>query len=278
MRQEILDYIEKHQPKLEFDYRDQLSDEDCQTILDSDSGYNDVSEELLDRNIDCIYELEHAFMDEVRVLFDLSDMDKVNDELQQYICVDINLKALIQPVPVRVTLLSDYDCINSNFAEGGTYSYHESYFGAMVDALNLNPQVLKQVMIRRGVGTIGRWPNMKKRNGQEYVKYDEFLTEVENTSCGANLLTIIGMFDVSDWKQASITIPTGNHVGLFSRFYGGGSTFDMELLRPMTIDLSKTGKTQSEYWGICVDSQKSYSIKETYGVGTSFFGGNIEKG
>ena len=53
-------------------------------------------------------------------------------------------------------MLSDYDCINSNWFESqGGYSYEESYFGDMVDSLNLNPAQVKKLLTSHGYKVYG---------------------------------------------------------------------------------------------------------------------------
>ena len=108
---------------------------------------------------------------------------------------------------IRVVLYSNYDCINSNWFEGNKYGYKESYFGAMVDALNLNPSVLKKEMLNMGIGTYGAFPNLKSRTGKELATYKSFCEELINSTCGAMLLTISGkislmdLYDLSDYDN-----------------------------------------------------------------------------
>ena len=51
-------------------------------------------------------------------------------------------------IRVRVEMLSNYECINSNWLESQEgYRYKESYFGDMIDALNLNPSKVKKMLV-----------------------------------------------------------------------------------------------------------------------------------
>lgn len=81
--------------------------------------------------------------------FDEEAVDDFFDEHEDEICDEIYsrndsdvVKELIRhtdDIPIRVEMLSNYDCINSNWFESqGGYRYEESYFGDMVDSLNLN--------------------------------------------------------------------------------------------------------------------------------------------
>lgn len=81
-------------------------------------------------------------------------------------------------IPVRVEMLSNYDCINSHWLESGGYSYEASYFGDMVDALNLNPAKVKEIRAANGERLVGRFPDKKSRNGKEQVSYEHFYQEL----------------------------------------------------------------------------------------------------
>lgn len=181
-------------------------------------------------------------------------------------------------IPVRVELLSNYDCINSHWLESsGGYSYEESYFGDMVDALNLNPHKVKKMLLEQGEKVIGHFPDKHARNGKEQVSYEQFYEELENSCCGANLLTYVATVDVqklydANFNLSEIIIPKGNKCGLYSPMQGGGSLMEMDLKEDVNIKLSK-GKYP--YWRLEVDkwgTGYNYSIQQTYGVDSSFFG------
>lgn len=106
-------------------------------------------------------------------------------------------------IPVRVEMLSDYDCINSNWWESqGGYRYEESYFGDMVDALNLNPAKVKKMLVEKGYTVHGCFPNRKSRDGKEQVTYEHFYQELINSCCGANLLTYIGKVSLKTYMTS----------------------------------------------------------------------------
>jgi hypothetical protein len=149
----------------------------------------------------------------------------------------------------------------------------------MVDALNLCPQLVKKELLKHGINCFGKWPTKKNRHGNEYVDYNEFYIELENSCAPANNLVIVGKIDLSDFidipELDKITIPKGNNVGIFSSMNGGGSPFDMELKRDLTISLKNPwGKTKYDTWRICSDSV-SYGINEAYGVTKQFWGSDL---
>ncbi|GHV18449.1 hypothetical protein FACS1894169_15130 [Bacteroidia bacterium] len=180
-------------------------------------------------------------------------------------------------IPVRVELLSNYDCINSHRLESsGGYSYEGSYFGDMVDALNLNPAKVKEVLTGRGEKTTGKFPDKCSRNGKEQVSYEQFYIELENSCCGANLLTYAATIDLqklyeADFNLPEVIIPKGNACGLFSSMQGGGSLMEMELKDDVRLHL--TGGYPCFRLRVEEDGKGyDYSIRQVYGVIDSFYG------
>lgn len=189
----------------------------------------------------------------------------------------------IRYIPVRVEMLSNYDCINSFWLESRCgFRYKESYLGDMIDTLRLNPAKVKEILTEKGYTVYGRFPNNKYRDGKEQVSYEDFCRELENSCCGGNLLTYIGLVSLrdlhdADFKIKEVVIPKGNTCGLFSSMYGGGSVIEMELKSDVRIRLDKV--REDDYgFRIRLDnehSEEDYSIKNTYCVCDSFFGKQI---
>lgn len=267
---------------------DELSMEQVERIV---SGrYYEVLDELMENNFDASYHVELDIIDSAMNALDLDedDYDKrtLRDLCLDYLSVSIDMEQLIRntgDVQIRITMYSNYDCINSHWFEGqGGYTYKESYFGAMIDALNLNPWKVRQMLYNKNVKVYGKWNDRKDRNGKEYVSYEHFWTEMQNSSCGANNLVFVATADLNDFVNldkstseiAKVTIPKGNNCGLFSSTYGGGSVIEMELLKDFTVDLTKHGATKYDCYGIEVDSG-TYSINGVYGVTNSFWGSNL---
>lgn len=184
-------------------------------------------------------------------------------------------------IPVRVELISNYDCINSHWLESsGGYYYEESYFGDMVDALHLNPSKVKQIMASHGETMRGSFPNKRSREGNEQVSYEDFYQEMINSCCGANLLTYTATVNVrtlydANFNFTEIVIPKGNVCGLYSSTQGGGSMIEMKLKNDVAVSLEQ-GKYPSYRLKLEYESSKyDYSIKHTYGVCDSFFGNTM---
>jgi hypothetical protein len=181
-------------------------------------------------------------------------------------------------IPVRIELLSDYDCINSHWLESsGGYRYEESYFGDMVDALNLNPAKVKKILTGHEEKAIGIFPDKRSRNGKEQVSYEQLYEELENACCGANLLTYIATMDIrelyeADFNLTEIILPKGNKCGLFSSIQGGGSLMEMELKEDVRLRLSPDGFPRFRL-RVEEDARDcDYSVRQVYGVFDSFYG------
>lgn len=209
------------------------------------------------------------------------------DRLREEIYVrDISdpLRELIRntgDIPVRVEMVSNYDCINSHWLESSDgYGYRETYFGDMVDALNLNPARVKTLMAGYGERMTGRFPARSLRNGREQVSYEEFYREIVNSCCGANMLTYVAvvsleaLFD-ADFRPHEIIVPKGNFCGLYSSEQGGGSLLEMTLLRNVTLRLGVKGCRSFRLAMDCDDSPYGFAIRDVYGVSDSFFGGAL---
>lgn len=233
-------------------------------LKDECTSFHDFGEEEVEEFFE-----EHE--DEIREeIYDRNDSDTLKELLKN-----------TDDIPVRVEMLSSYDCINSNWLESQEgYRYKESYFGDMIDALNLNPAKVKKMLVEKGYTVYGRFPDKKYRDGKEQVSYEQFYQELINSCCGANLLTYIGKVNLQELYDAGfslgeVIIPKGNCCGIFSSMYGGGSLLEMELRKDVRLKLEVR-----DYHGFRfrIDNERSKyecSIKHVYGVCDSFFGERI---
>ncbi|KDS38108.1 hypothetical protein, partial [Phocaeicola vulgatus] len=209
--------------------------------------------------------------DEIREeIYDRNDSDTLRELLKN-----------TDDIPVRVEMLSNYDCINSNWLESQEgYRYKESYFGDMIDALNLNPAKVKKMLVEKGYTVYGRFPDKKYRDGKEQVSYEQFYQELINSCCGANLLTYIGKVSLQELYDAGfslgeVIIPKGNFCGIFSSMYGGGSLLEMELKKDVKLKLEVRDYHGFRFRLDNENSKYECSIKHVYGVCDSFFGERI---
>ena len=220
--------------------------------------------------------------DRVETFFEKHD-DEIREEIyaRDDSTVLTDLIRHTDDIPIRVEMLSDNDCINSHWWESQDgYRYEDSYFGDMVDALNLNPAKVKRMLVEKGYTVHGRFPDKRYRNGKEQVSYEHFYQELINSCCGANLLTYIGKVSLKDLYDIGFSfkeaiIPKGNYCGIFSSVYGGGSLLGMELKQDVRLSLGLKGCCGLRFR---VDNERSRyecSIRHVYGVDDSFFGGKI---
>lgn len=178
--------------------------------------------------------------------------------------------------PIRIEMHSNYDCINSHGFED-SYSYRQSYFGDMVDRLNLNPHQVEQTFRKNELECVGDFPNLVERNGHELVSYLQFAQEVSNSVSPANLLTFMATINVtelfrSEFTIGQVTISRGNCCGLYSPSSGGGAIMAMELQYDLTLSLK--GRSTYDYCSLQLDADphRGYALKQVYGVEDHFFG------
>jgi hypothetical protein len=281
----------RKQPEIYWDYNDSIDTKSIVKALEHEHPLWYLQDDIWERNMDYIYELEIDFIKDCLEEFsdeiedesgcDCIDYKKLanelRDDLLDYVSVGLDIKGLLRGTEnLRVTMYSNNDCMNSFWFESqGGFNY-DSYLGDCIDTLQLNPQAVKKLLVDKGYKVYGTWPNKPKRN--PYVKIEDFWTELENQTCPAVNLTLLWQNDqyelLENGLKGKITLTEGHRVGFYSSWQGGGSPFDMQLIRPMTIDLDKPwGKTKYDHWGMKLDEEDgSYSVSSCYGVCDSFFG------
>ena len=301
--EDIKDLLPKSTSLYYVDYRDSLDEhtELIQLCIEKkcvDPLYEAIDEWYQDSPIYAFDYLDKELVSDICKKFDIEDdeAEEIIDEFRDYINdhyynVDDStvLKDLCRntsSLPIRLTMYSNHDCINSHWFEtsgDGGYTYKDSYFGDMVDVLNLNPAKVKKMLLSHEVNAFGNFPNLKYRDGKEFVSYESFWQELQNSCCGANLLTFVGLVDVemlieNNFELKEVTIPKGNNCGLYSSMQGGGSVIEMELLRDFKVKLNipRKNKTKWDTFGIDLDENGSgYSIDNAYGVTRLFWGREI---
>ncbi len=294
----VISLMEQSYTLVWVDYRDNLDDHHdlLQKCLDKQSCedlWEKVDEWYMDAEWESVKEIIAKLKEECIVFndFDEEEVDSFFEEHEDEIRDEIynrndstTVEDLIKntnDIPIRVEMLSNYDCINSGWwmsQEG--YRYEESYFGDMVDSLNLNPAKVKKLLVEKGYKVYGRFPNKSSRNGKEQVSYEQFYEELVNACCGANLLVYVGKVNLKELYDAKfslkeIIVPKGNYCGLFSSVYGGGSILEMQLKQDVKLKLEI-----NNYHGFRfrLDNERSEydcSIKRVYGVCDSFFGKQV---
>ena len=247
----------------------------------SDTEWEAVREIIAKLKEECIVSGDFE-KEDVNAFFNEHE-DEIRDEIYSRNDSDVLVELIkhTDDIPVRVEMFSNNDCINSNWFESqGGYSYEESYFGDMVDTLNLNPAKVKKLLLEHGYKAHGRFPNRKSRDGKEQVSYEQFYEELINSSCGANLLIYIGKVNLKELYEAEfslkeVIIPKGNCCGLFSSTFGGGSLLEMELKQDVRLKLEVKSCNGFRFRLDDERSKYDYSVQHVYGVDDSFFGNAV---
>jgi hypothetical protein len=110
LRIEIIKHISENQPYVHWHYSDELSDEQIQKILKSEDGILHVENDLWERNIDHISDLERDAAEHCSNLFEdeiteeLGEdrsvwEDEIYDWIRRHIYVDFNINQLLRNTP-----------------------------------------------------------------------------------------------------------------------------------------------------------------------------------
>jgi hypothetical protein len=245
VRNEILCYLGKNQPEVYWDYREELSKEQIQTILNEEDGLNNVENEIWEMNIDHRWELEINLAKNAIEEFELDiTPEEFREEFMDFMCVNLNVKQLVNNVGEITMLLymySNYDCTNS--------------FDTMETS-----EYLRQVYKRVKTG----------------VKKEDFMYEHSNGAYGGSLFCFVfkmNIFDILDLKRdmkkaKKLLIPKGTQFGFFSSFQGSSSVFDKVTYQDMKINIRETGKDfNPEYDNVDIvaDITQHYSLHDVFG-------------
>lgn len=240
VKKEIQEYIENNQPSMEWD-RGNVDLETIEEILER--GIDEYVGELYEYNFEYICEMEGYLIDECKKEWSAYDSDEVQEFSRDFICVDLNIKDLLNNIPdltCQAYVYSNYDCCNSmdRFEDGGYL-----------------PEVFNRV--------------------EAGVKKEDYMYEFYNGAYGgcifsfafkADIETVLEMKEKIDAGD-EIFVPKGTQFGFFSSFQGAGTLFEKRTYQDMTLPLM--GETEYDSVGITIDIQQNYSMYSVYGD-TSF--------
>ena len=296
------------QPKLEWDYRENLSLADAYQAIATNESREEFEENIRRLNEENSYLLEaqsiknaiEEHIDEINLELGRVDdpataqevFDNYYTDFQEHVYTDFNIEELLgnAKVTIRFELLSNYDCINSHWleAQGGEengYQDYECYFNDVMWALGIQPaDILPQLNGKEYV------PNGRV-TGPALVDVETFLNnEIMERGTPACLLTVLATVNAADMYKnnqlmsndqirindglATFTIPKGNPVGFYSEFQGGGSMFSTMLEEPLTITAGKALPWDVHCtWAIRVDNPKNnYHLQSCFGSDADMFG------
>ena len=259
----VQECIEMHSKNALYEVVDQMTDPQI------DEAVYEVRSELetklekkgypLDEVVTLFQECEGEIVDEIHAR-------DVSEPLEQL----VNNTGLRGQVRAYIDMTSSFDCVNSYELESENgFSYDKSYFGDMIDQLNLNPSKVEKLLHAEGAKTVGVFPDISARDGQEFVRYDQFVEEIVNNP-DRGLLVFLTKVDLKelvdkDFDVEEVVVPKGNRCGLFFSGVGSGSILGMELQRDIKLDV-RHEEVGRRMWLTLDDKnvQRGYSIQETY--------------
>lgn len=260
----VQECIEMHSKNALYEVVDQMTDPQI------DEAVYEVRSELetklekkgypLDEVVTLFQECEGEIVDEIHAR-------DVSEPLEQL----VNNTGLDGQVCAYIDMTSSFDCVNSYELESENgFSYDKSYFGDMIDQLNLNPSKVEKLLHAEGAKTVGDFPDIPARDGQEFVRYDQFVEELVNNP-DLGLLVFLTKVDLKelvdkDFDVQEVVVPKGNRCGLFFSGIGSGSLLGMELQRDIKLDVRHEEEGRRMMWLTLDDKsvKRGCSIQETY--------------
>lgn len=245
-KKEIQKFIKENQPKMDW-YGVDFDKKTIEDILEK--GLDNYIAELCEYNIEYIGEMEGYLIKEIQEQWDEYDQDELLEFSRGFICVDMNIKKLLDNLPDITCLAyvySNYDCCNS--------------FDTMETS-----EYLSDVYQRVKVG----------------IKKEDYLWEFQNGAYGGCVFCFAFKTDMETFWELkekektgkTITIPKGTQFGFFSSFQGAGTMFEKTTYRNMVLPL--VGETEYDTVTIIPDIQQSYSMADVYGNTEFVDDGNV---
>lgn len=116
-REEIQKYLKDNPIKINWEYKDCLSDKQILKIISSENGLWDLEAELYEMNLDFFFDMEDTLYKNVIEEFELDmEIENFRDEFLDYVSPDVNIENFLNNTP-DITILakvhSNYDCATS---------------------------------------------------------------------------------------------------------------------------------------------------------------------
>ncbi len=256
LNNKIIDYCEKNPIQIDFDYRDNLSNDQIINILESGDNLWEVESEIVENSLDYMYETETYFIN-----------NDLLETFQEEILEDWNK----QQNDLNEEDVLEY--LKDNYAE-----YVQSYFD-INQLLNQSGNITCLIPFYSNYDCCNSFDNPKDQDsylGDVYrrvkqgIKRKDFEHEFYNGAYGGSLFCLAFRSDIktimnlkSQLKDNEyINIPAGTEFGFFSSFQGAGSPFEQKTYRNMKIKIK-----ESEYdcTDIIADISQNYSMTDVYG-------------
>ena len=255
--------IESHSKEALYEVVDQATDDQIDEAVYEVMGA--LKTKLEDKGYPA-NEVDDFFSDYEGEIVDEIHVRDVSEPIEQL----VNNTGLDGQVCAYIDMTIGFDCVNSYELESENgFAYKNTYFGDMIDQLNLNPSKVEELLHVEGAKTVGVFPELSARDGQEFVRYDQFVQElVKNPDLGLLVfLTKVDLKDLvdKDFDFQEVVVPKGNRCGLFFSGIGSGSILGMELQRDIKLYMRHEEEGRSMWLTLDDKSVKrGCSIQETY--------------
>jgi len=246
LKKKCIEYLEKNPIVFYWDYRDQLTLDQVEKIMESDEKMSEMECEIWENSIDYLSDLERELLKNMKEEFEeLNDFDieEIREEFIDFIHTDLNIKQLLRNTPavnVRIVVNSNYEGVGYTDRGNGNFTGNE--------------------YIR----------DIKKLIKGKYEQ-KSFREELDNICSCVNQFVLYGKCDVEDLIgikekfKKSITISKNSWAGFFDCWAGSGSLLGIKLKDDITLP-KQYGSTQYDDVSIVLDETNSYSAMEVYGL------------
>lgn len=173
----------------------------------------------------------------------------------------------------RVQLFTNYDICCPLYMTSYMFVYEEGV-KQVIDALNINPLSIKDELKKYEVETEGEVPDLKERDGNEFVSPQDFAKMYADCPNDFHLAFVgtIPLKDMYDkgFQDNNIIIPKGTTCLLFNHWDGGGTCAECKTIKDLPIVLEEPRESKYDKFRLIVDvSEKDggfgYSTNDVYG-------------
>ena len=253
LTEKIKEYVEKNKCEMDWCGNDFY---DCRDIIKSigEKGLETYQDELQEFNLDYMYEIESAYVEELYNDFEdefkenIENIEDVDEsDIKQFlreafeIYCDLNFEGFLSnlpDIPVLIQIYSNYDCANSTDDPDET---DETYLS----------EVYKPF--------------------KDVIDKKDFDYEFHNGCYGGALFVFVfktdfkTYYDLKENFKTEITIPKNTQFGFHSSMNGASSPFEKTTHKEITIK-KQYGNTEHDCINIVSDIEQSgYSIGEVFG-------------
>lgn len=168
----------------------------------------------------------------------------------------------------------------ATYEEANHEGYIIDFFGGYYPhSSNIDDPEMRDNMLVKLLESQGLSPEDIYDESKSDKVLDSVRRELNNMSSNIDFLTVLGAFDLEDAAKllsgdfSSITINPGATIGIFDRWNGGGSLFEIQLDSAWTVSSDNVERIY-----LSTGSGGGYSVPEVYGISPnepSFYNSNV---